>query len=158
MSPHFLSMTEIIEKVTAYLAPLLDGTDMFIVSIKVKPVNNIKVFLDADSGFSIEKASSTNRRLYAQIDAEQLFPDGDFSLEVSSPGVDEPLVNMRQYMKNVGRTVAVVLKDGTSKTGIMTEATDENIVLEIKVPKQKEPTVVAIPMAEIKTTTVQITF
>src|SRR5580698_6622156 len=88
LSPRLLNMAEITENIYALLEPLLEGTDIFIVSIKVKPVNNIKVYLDADSGFSIEKCSSINRKLYGRIDVEQLFPDGDFSLEVSSPGVD----------------------------------------------------------------------
>src|SRR3954471_15439562 len=100
-------MAEITEKVYSLLEPILDGSDIFIVNVKVKPVNNIKVYLDADSGFSIEKCSSVNRRLYARIEEEQMFPDGDFSLEVSSPGVDEPLMQMRQYKKNIGRTVTV---------------------------------------------------
>jgi ribosome maturation factor RimP len=86
MSPHLINMAEIIEKVYELLEPLLDGTDMFIVNIKLKPTNNIKVYLDADSGFSIDKCSLINRRLYALLEETQMFPDGDFSLEVSSPG------------------------------------------------------------------------
>ena len=74
MSPRFLSMAEIIEKIYSLLEPLLEGSDIFIVSIKVKPVNNLKVFLDADDGFSIDKCTSVNRRLYAQIEAVNLFP------------------------------------------------------------------------------------
>src|SRR5580692_7097827 len=100
-------MAEITEKVYALLEPLLEGTDIFIVSIKVKPINNIKVYLDADSGFSIDKCTAVNRKLYARIEEEQMFPAGDFSLEVSSPGVDEPLTQMRQYKKNIGRKVTV---------------------------------------------------
>ena len=160
MSPRcFLIMAEIIEKVYTLLEPLLDGTDIFIVSIKVKPVNNIKIFLDADSGFSIDKCTSVNRRLYAVIEEEQLFPDGDFSLEVSSPGVDEPLLQLRQYKKNIGRKVAVTDKDGIEKTGILKEVTDEEITLEIKPAKQKDPLIIAqIPFSIIKKTVVQIIF
>ncbi len=69
MSPRLLNMAEITEQVYTLLEPLLEGTDIFIVNVKVKPVNNIKVYLDADSGFSIEKCTSVNRKLYAQIEA-----------------------------------------------------------------------------------------
>lgn len=159
LSPRLLNMAEITEKIHALVAPLLDGTDVFIVNIKVKPVNNIKVFLDADSGMSIEKCTSVNRKLYAQIELEQMFPDGDFSLEVSSPGVDEPLLQQRQYTKNVGRTVAVTTNDGVEKTGVMIAATDEHITLEIKGAKAKDPLIVAeIPFSNIKKTVVQIIF
>lgn len=152
-------MAEITEKVHAMLAPLIEGTDIFVVSIKVKPINNIKVYLDAESGFSIEKCSSVNRRLYAQIEATQMFPDGDFSLEVSSPGVDEPLTQHRQYKKNVGRKVTVTDSEGVEKTGILKEVTDEHITLEIKPAKQKDSLIITqIPFSNIKKTVVQIIF
>ena len=138
---------------------MLDGTDIFVVSIKVKPVNNIKVYLDADSGFSIDKCTSVNRRLYAVIEAEQLFPGGDFSLEVSSPGVDEPLLQLRQYKKNIGRKVTVTDNEGIEKTGILKDVTEEEITLEIKPAKQKDSLIIAqIPFTIIKKTVVQIIF
>ena len=88
-----------------------------------------------------------------------IIQDGDFSLEVSSPGVDEPLLQQRQYTKNVGRTVAVTTNDGVEKTGVMTAATDEHITLEIKGAKAKDPLIVAeIPFSNIKKTVVQIIF
>ncbi len=152
-------MAEIIEKIYSLLEPLLEGSDIFIVSIKVKPVNNLKVFLDADDGFSIDKCTSVNRRLYAQIEAVNLFPDGDFSLEVSSPGVDEPLMQLRQYRKNTGRKVTVTDDEGVDKTGILKEVTDEEITLEIKPAKQKESLIITqIPFSKIKKTVVQIIF
>ena len=152
-------MPEITEKIYTLLEPLLDGTDIFIVNIKVKPVNNIKVYLDADSGFSIDKCTMVNRKLYALIEAEQMFPDGDFSLEVSSPGVDEPLVQARQYKKNIGRKVTVTDNEGVEKTGLMKDVTEDHILLEIKGAKQKDATIVAeIPFTNIKKTVVQIIF
>ncbi len=159
LSPRLLNMAEITEKVYSLLEPLLEGTDIFIVNIKVKPINNIKVYLDADSGFSIEKCSLVNRKLYAQIDASQMFPEGDFSLEVSSPGVDEPLLQMRQYKKNIGRKVAVTDTEGVEKTGILKEVTEEHITLEIKPTKLKQSLIVTqIPFSSIKKTVVQIIF
>lgn len=153
------SMAEIIEKVYSLLEPLLEGTDIFIVNIKVKPINNIKVYLDADSGFSIQKSSSINRKLYHLIEELQLFPEGDFSLEVSSPGVDEPLVNKRQYMKNIGRKVAVTDKEDKEITGILKDVTDESLLLEVKGKKAKDPVIVSeIPFSNIKKTIVQIIF
>ncbi len=159
MSPHLLNMAETTEKIRAFLEPILEGTDIFVVNVKVKPINNIKVYLDAESGFSIEKCSMVNRKLYAQIEAAEMFPAGDFSLEVSSPGVDEPLVQYRQYVKNIGRKVTVTDKEDTEKTGILKEVTEENITLEIKPAKQKQSLIVTqIPFSDIKKTVVQIIF
>ena len=151
-------MAEIIEKIYALLEPMLDGTDMFIVSIKSKPVNNIKVFIDADGGFSIEKCVAINRKLYAEIEQTALFPDGDFSLEVSSPGVEEPLLQWRQYKKNIGRKVAVTDSADVETIGMLTGLTEDELTLEVKKLKQKEPSIVVIPFSNIKKTIVQIIF
>ena len=158
-SPCFLSMGEVIEQIRTFLEPLLEGTDVFVVNIKIKPTNNIKVFLDADSGMSIDKCVKVNRKLYSLVEESDMFPDGDFSLEVSSPGVDEPLVSDRQYKKNIGRTVAVTpVEEGPDKVGVLKEVKEDSIVLEMTVGKKKEISVVEIPFKEIKTIIVQIVF
>ncbi len=152
-------MEDILEKVQAFLNPLLEGTDIFVVNLKIKPTNNIKVFLDADGGLSIDKSAKVNRKLYALIEESGMFPEGDFSLEVSSPGVDEPLNSVRQYKKNIGRTVAVTLtEEEAEKIGVLKEVGEEGIVLEVKNPKKKEVSTVNIPFTAIKKIVVQIVF
>ena len=93
-------------------AQLMGSEDVFLVEVKVIPGNNIKIFLDADEGITIEKCIKINRALYNQIEESELFPNGDFSLEVSSPGIDEPLKLQRQYKKNIGRIVEITMIDG----------------------------------------------
>jgi ribosome maturation factor RimP len=151
-------MNELIQQIENLAAPLLEGTDIFLVGVRIKPVNNIKVYLDADSGFSIEKSILVNRKLYPLIESSGLVPPEDFSLEVSSPGVDEPLANLRQYKKNTGRTLLVMQTDGTEKTGLLKEVTDEHIKLEVKQPKKKESIEIEIPFTQIKKSIVQIIF
>lgn len=152
-------MSAVLDQIKNFLQPLLEDTDMFLVNMKIKPTNNIKIFLDADDGLSVDKSAKINRKLYALIEESGMFPDGDFSLEVSSPGVDEPLTGMRQYKKNIGRTVAVTPQDdGADTVGVLKEVGEEQIVLEVKIPKKKETTTVAIPFADIKKLVVQIVF
>lgn len=132
----------------------------FLVSIKIKPTNNIKIFIDSDEGMSIEKCVKYNRKLYTQIEEKALFPDGDFSLEISSPGVDEPLKMHRQYVKNKGRNVHVTFNDGTEKEGKLFEVTETDIILEQKTGKGKKSEIhqFVIPFENIKTTIVQVNF
>ena len=134
--------------------------EYFLVEVKIKPTNNIKVYVDGDNGISIEKCVQFNRSLYKKISVADLFPAGDFSLEVSSPGVDKPLRSKRQYLKNMGRNVQVLFNDGSEKTGKLTEVTDADIIIEESVGKGKKAEVqqVVIPFSNIKTTTVQIQF
>src|SRR5687768_14605995 len=125
-------------RIETMVQPLLEGSDMFVTSIRIKPGNNIKVFLDADSGLDIGKCATVNRKLYHLIEDGGLYPDGDFSLEVSSPGVDEPLHSVRQYRKNIGRIVEVTPIEGLPVTGHLKELKEDKLILAIKGTK-KEP-------------------
>jgi ribosome maturation factor RimP len=119
---------EIIEQL---LQPILaELPDVFLVQVKVKPADNIKVFVDTDAGISIDRCIKINRGLYAMITERGLFEDGAFSLEVSSPGVGEPIILNRQYLKNVGRWFVVHLKDEKQLEGMLTDCTEDGIVLE----------------------------
>jgi ribosome maturation factor RimP len=134
--------------------------DIFLVEMKVKPINNFKIFLDADSGLGIEKCIKINRALYKQLEEMAVYPEGDFSLEVSSPGIEEPLKLLRQYIKNIGRAVEVTLQDDNIKEGKLLAATEEQIEIEFTEGKGKKAvtTILSIPFTEIKKTVVQIKF
>ena len=134
--------------------------DLFLVEIKIKPTNNIKVYIDGNQGVSIERLVQFNRKLYKQIEEENMYPNGDFSLEISSPGLDEPLKLHRQYVKNVGRFVEVTGLDGLKKEGKLVSADENAIVVEEQKGKGKKMELVqhTIPFSNIKTTKVQIKF
>jgi ribosome maturation factor RimP len=132
----------------------------FLVSITIKPVNNIKVYLDADTGVVIEKCVAFNRQLYKQIEESELYPAGDFSLEVSSPGLEEPLKLHRQYVKNVGRLIEVTPLVGQVLTGVLKEVDENKMILLEEKGKNKKKEIVEhiIPFDNIKTTKIQIVF
>jgi ribosome maturation factor RimP len=148
-----------IQTIENLLEPLLVD-DIFLVSIKVKPTNNYKIYLDADSGLGIEKCIKINRALYKKIEEMGMYPEGDFSLEVSSPGVDEPLKLLRQYKKNIGRNVEVVTNDDEKKEGLLKEVTEEAITIEYTEGKGKKAITLnpVINFTDIKQTKVLIKF
>jgi ribosome maturation factor RimP len=154
-----MSVDTAIQTLQNLLQPLLQE-DVFLVSIKIKPTNNFKIYIDADGGLPLEKCIKINRALYKQIEEMGLYPDGDFSLEVSSPGVDEPLKLIRQYIKNVGRFVEVIKTDDTKLEGKLLAATEEQITIEIIEGKRKKMTInqLELPISDIKQTKVQIKF
>lgn len=139
-------------------ALLAEKPEYFLVDIRIKPTNNIKVFIDADNGAAIGTLASLNRQLYAQLEAAALYPDGDFSLEVSSPGLDEPLKTPRQFTKNIGRKVEVTKLDGEVVEGKLLSATEAELVLEETIGKKKELKQTTINLPEIKHTKVCIVF
>lgn len=139
---------------------LKDNPTYFLVQLRIKPTNNIKVFIDGDEGITIDKCIYFNRKLYKLIEEKELYPEGDFSLEISSPGVGEPLKLQRQYLKNIGRFVEVIFIDETKKEGKLMSVTNDEILLEYTTGKGKKAITeqLTIPFNNIKSTTIQIKF
>jgi ribosome maturation factor RimP len=115
---------------------------------------------ERDNGITIEKCVIINRKLYKLIEETALYPEGDFSLEISSPGVDEPLKLNRQFIKNIGRSLEVILNDGAIKEGKLLAATETDITIETTEGKGKKMVVeqVLITIENIKSAVVQIKF
>ena len=139
---------------------LADDPQYFLVDVRIRPTNNVKVYLDGDKGISIEKCITYNRQLYKMLESSGLFPPDDFSLEVSSPGLDEPLKLLRQYHKNIGRKVEVLMKDGIRTDGVLKEVSDQGIVVEETKGKNKKQETIRheFPFEQIKSTKIQIVF
>lgn len=154
MDSHIQAIEQMIKDILA------EDPAYFLVEMRVKPTNNLKVFLDGDQGITIEKCIQFNRSLYRKIEVANYFPAGDFSLEVSSPGLDEPLKLLRQYKKNVGRTVEVLLKDGIKTTGKLMEVQDGFIIVEETRGKNKKKEVLLhnFLFDNIKSTKIQTAF
>jgi ribosome maturation factor RimP len=154
-------VNETIKTVEGMLQALLaDEPDYFLVEVRIKPTNNLKVFIDGDQGISIEKCVRYNRALYKKLEEAALFPNGDFSLEVSSPGLDEPLKMLRQYRKNIGRQVELVLQDGSKVEGRLMEVSEDGVIVEEIKGKNKKKEVIshAFLFDNIKTTKIQVVF
>ncbi|MGF6845523.1 ribosome maturation factor RimP [Chitinophaga sp. W3I9] len=137
---------------------LANNPDNFLVDIRIKPTNNIKLFLDGDKGVPVATLVSFNRQLYPLLEAAELFPNNDFSLEVSSAGLDEPLKLHRQYLKNIGRKVEVTLLDGSVKEGTLQTVTEDAINIEELIGKKKEKKSTDLKLNEIKHIKVCIVF
>ena len=132
----------------------------FLVEVRIKPTNNVKIFIDGDEGVILSDLIEYNRKLYKQLEEGGLFPDDDFSLEVSSPGLDEPLKLFRQYKKNIGRFVEITLKDSTRKEGKLMEATEDGVIIETESGKgkKKETKQESVLFDQIKNTKIQVKF
>jgi len=148
-----------IVSVREFLESLLED-DMFLVDMRIKPTNNVKIFIDADKGLPLERCIKLNRALYKKIEESSIFPDGDFSLEVSSPGVDEPLKMKRQYPKNIGRDVEVITLEGKVLTGKLIAADENEFTISRTEGKGKKAVVKEenFRYEDIKQVTVQIKF
>lgn len=150
-------LEEIRRMVTSLIS---DNPSVFLVEVKIKPTNNVKVFLDGDSGITIKQCAEYNRALYKLLEERSFYPDGDFSLEVSSAGLDEPFKSERQYIKNIGREVEVTTVEGKMLEGKMVSADSHAISIEEEKGKNKKKEIVVhtIPVEHIKSTKIHIKF
>jgi ribosome maturation factor RimP len=151
----------VLDAITQKVNSLLhNNPSHFLVDIRIKPTNNIKVFIDADEGIVLSTLIDYNRKLYKLLEESGMFPADDFSLEVSSPGLDEPLKKQRQYKKNLGRYVHVTRNDGSTIEGKLTDADEDGIVVETETGKGKKKEVKreTILFSDIKTTKIQVKF
>ena len=150
-----------LEKIEEFVKKWMEKSpDLFLIEVKIAPGNKVTVLLDGDKGITIDNCTAINKALYKFIEETALFGNSNFSLEVSSFGVDRPLQLIRQYKKNVGRTVEIVLKDGSRLEGKLTEVSDEEITIEEKSGKgnKARTKTTTILLNQIKHATVLITF
>lgn len=104
----------------------MEGTDLFVVEVRVTPANEIVVTVDSDTQVGIDRCAELSRSIEEALDRDQ----EDFELTVMSAGIGQPLKYLRQYRKLIGSPVEVVLKDGGKIVGKLVDATDNQIAVE----------------------------
>lgn len=135
----------------------LSTTDNFLVNVNSnQDETSIKFYIDGIQGVSIQVCSKLSRKISHIIDEE--YPDEPaFRYEISSPGVDEPLVDQRQYPQHIGRDLIVEYGDELTAEGELISVNDTGITLEILVSKHKKSEQ-TILFEEIKQSIVKISF
>ena len=141
MSPLLLLLVMLKDKVKTLLNEALDqDKSLFLIDFSMGTDNSIDVVLDGDNGVSVQDCMKVSRAIEHNLDREE----EDFSLTVTSAGAASPLVNPRQYKKNVGRKVKVQTSEDFYE-GNLTDANENGIVLEWKTREPK-------PLGKGKTT------
>jgi ribosome maturation factor RimP len=103
-----------------------EGTDKFIVDVKVLTGNKIEIYIDAPNHIVIADCVELSRFIEGNLDREK----EDFELQVSSPGATESFKVIEQYRKYKETKVKVVTKEGQKHEGIIKEVNDDNFVIE----------------------------
>lgn len=119
-------LVELVETVTAEAG--VDLEDVTVISAGKHRV--LRVVVDRDVGVSAEDTSELNRTLARALDHSEVMGGAPYSLEVTSPGVDRPLIEQRHWRRAVGRLVHVWLRDGSQLSGRLTSAGEAGVELE----------------------------
>ncbi|MCM4155353.1 ribosome assembly cofactor RimP [Gramella sp. AN32] len=109
-----------------------ENNSLFLISLEINSANHIKIVIDGDSGVSVNDCITVSRGVEHNLDREE----EDFSLEVTSAGVSEPLSIPRQYKKNIGRRLRVKTENDKFE-GDLVEVDDKGIKLEWKAREPK---------------------
>ncbi|MFA5620769.1 MAG: ribosome assembly cofactor RimP [Weeksellaceae bacterium] len=125
---------EYIKKLTE--EAIAENPAMFLVSLNISTDNSIEILIDEDEGLKMEEAVRVSRHVEHNLNRDEV----DFSLKVSSPGVGNPLIMPRQYIKNIGRTLKVTKNDETKDIEGKIESADENGVVLTYTVKESKPT------------------
>ena len=111
---------------------LAENKSLFLIDMSFSADNRIQIIVDGDSGVPLNECIRINRAIENSFEEDEV----DFSLEVTSPDIAEPLKVKRQYLKNINRILKVKINDGVVE-GILTEVNKENIVLTWKAREPK---------------------
>lgn len=109
-----------------------DNKSLFLVGVKLKgnPGNQrLLIWVDGDDGVTIDQCVAINRKISVTLDENENLIPGKYQLEVSSAGIDHPLQFLRQYKKNIGRSLKVKLTDGREMKGKLVKVEDKGITL-----------------------------
>jgi len=149
------------EQIIDLVAVKLEGTENFLVEVKVSP-SKIIVSLDNPNGMKLDDCIAVNRHLQKELESTDIFEKHE--LEVGSPGMEEPLKVLKQFHKRIGQKVTVLTFDGMKKLGTLLAADEKILTLEeelsIKTGKKKEiqKNKIEIPFDQIKETKVNFSF
>jgi len=123
---------EYIEELTT---SALEGTDLFVVEVKVKSGNIITVTIDSETTLTIHDCINLSKTIEKNLDREV----EDFELRVTSFGADSPIKFSRQYIKNIGRQLDLTLADGTKHIFLLLGVNENGIEVQYQEGKKKNP-------------------
>ena len=139
-----------------------ENNSLFLIELNIDNANHISVVIDGDNGVSVNDCIAVSRKIEHNLDRDE----EDFSLDVASAGVSQPLMLPRQYRKNIGRKLAVTTSEGEKIEGELMKMEDDKITLQWKAREPKpvgkgKVTVTketVLPLEDIKEAKVIITF
>ncbi len=113
-----------VKTIETIVAQKIAGSHMFIVEVSVNSQNSITVFVDSETAVTLDDCVELSKHIESQLDRDV----EDFELSVSSAGLSEPLKVARQFIKNIGKEVEIVTKDGQKRIGILVSYEPTQIV------------------------------
>lgn len=135
----------------------ISGTEIFLVDVKLSSTGRITVLIDRPEGVTIDDCAALSRYISHELGEE----GGDYELNVSSPGLDMPLMVPEQYRRNEGHMVEVITHDGTRRKGMLMNVTKGGFDLSIETKEKKKEAasvIMSFDFEDVKSVKVIISF
>ncbi|MCX5086550.1 ribosome maturation factor RimP [Streptomyces sp. NPDC056121] len=151
------------ERLRSLLEPLVSSQGLDLEEIEVASVGRkrvLRVVVDSDSGADLDQVADVSRALSAKLDETDAMGEGEYDLEVGTPGAERPLTEHRHYVRAVDRLVKFQLADGadTELVARILKVDDEGLDLEVPGVKGRKPTARRLTFDDIAKARVQVEF
>ncbi|WP_240136884.1 ribosome maturation factor RimP [Streptomyces sp. MUM 178J] len=149
------------ERLRGLLEPLVSAADLDLEEIEVSRAGRrrmLRIIVDSDQGVELDACAELSRTISQKLDEADAMGEGEYVLEVSSPGADRPLTQHRHYVRAVGRLVKFQLNEGGELTARILTVDDDGLDLEVPGVKGRKPTARRVEFADIAKARVEIEF
>lgn len=149
------------ERLRALLEPLVSSQGLDLEEIEVDSVGRkrvLRVVVDSDTGADLDRIADVSRALSAKLDETDAMGEGEYTLEVGTPGAERLLKEHRHYVRAVDRLVKFELAEGGELVARILKVDDDGLDLEVPGVKGRKATSRRLVFPEIEKARVQVEF
>ncbi|MGW7357405.1 ribosome maturation factor RimP [Streptomyces sp. NPDC054802] len=149
------------DRLRGLLEPLVSAAGLDLEEIEVSRAGRrrmLRITVDSDDGVELDACAELSRALSEKLDETDAMGEGEYVLEVSSPGADRPLTQHRHYVRATGRLVKLQLHESGELVARILTVDDEGLDLEVPGVKGRRPTTRRVAFDEIAKARVEIEF
>lgn len=145
--------------ITQLITPAVTSAGFFLEEVQIANPGNHRIvtcIIDGTSPLNLDQVTEISRVISVLLDEATFMDDSEFTLEVSSPGLDRPLTQERHWKKNLTRLIKVTSNDGSQLIGRLKEYDDVKATLVENIKGREKTHVVAF--ADMKRAVVEVEF
>ncbi|MEU6949978.1 ribosome maturation factor RimP [Streptomyces sp. NPDC046316] len=149
------------DRLRALLEPLIASQGLDLEELEVASVGRkrvLRVVVDSDEGADLDQVADVSRALSAKLDETDAMGEGEYTLEVGTPGAERPLTEHRHYVRATGRLAKLQLNDGAEVVARILAVDEDGIDLEVPGVKGRKPTARRVEFADVAKARVEIEF
>ncbi|MFF5449658.1 ribosome maturation factor RimP [Streptomyces sp. NPDC012950] len=149
------------DRLRGLVEPLVRAKDLDLEEIEVSRAGRrglLRIVVDSDEGVELDACAELSRAISEKLDETDTMGEGEYVLEVSSPGADRPLTEHRHYVRATGRLVRLQLADDGELVARILAVDEDGLDLEVPGVKGRRPTARRVEFADVSKARVEIEF